>query len=170
MSASDHLSSAQFTSQTWYHAGEPPTGDRQVHLGTRRAAVQRVDPRNWDPPDEFPEIGAAKLFRVRLHPETKVHPEVGKDYAPAGTPDWDQQSVGSLGYRLPADYHAKVYVNDNEDPGSLSAVVHGSRIAHVEEALDPHRGLRRKFQNHALRNLREDDPEQHDFWRREYGR
>lgn len=139
-----NLNPQQFVSQEWYHSGEnPPGGDRLVHLGTYRAAADRTNPDSWDPPVEFPEIGRAKMWRVHLDPSTKIHPEIAAD----------DDAAGSLNYRGPGgSYHAQAYVNQYEDPGSHSLVVHGGRIHKVEEVPDPHAEARARYRRLAETN------------------
>jgi hypothetical protein len=135
-----NLNPQQFAEQTWYHSGEHPlkSGAPQVHVGTHAAATQRTDPRKWDPPEEFPEIGHAKLYEVRLRPETKVASRIFND----------DNEAGSLGFKL-SGADAVPYKNTYEDPGNVSMVVNPKSIASVRRVRDPHAPQRRNYRKLA---------------------
>ena len=129
MSASDHINTQQFVHQEWFHAGEHPQrdlrqgGERPVHVGTRDAALQRIDPRKWGPAGEFPEIPHARLYRVTLTPGARVHPQI----------HGDDDEAGSIGFDTGKHYDAVPYTNNYEDVGSVSMVVRNRAIKKVED-------------------------------------
>lgn len=119
------MSTAEIRGADWFHGGllgdgrslhdkRDWSGTGWLHLGTREAALRRIDPACWDP--EFGWVPHARLYRLRLVPGIVVCPELHSD----------QDDAGSLYFRCDVgDVHA--YINECEDPGSLSLAIRPHR-------------------------------------------
>lgn len=128
-----------YTQQDWYHAGDLEGGrslygpkrerpESVLHVGTKQAALDRIDPDKWDH-EEFPHIRHARLHRLRLAPGARVCPQIHKD----------EDDAGSLSFRLHDQdkYDVHAYHNTYEDNGSVS-LVGKSHVFRVEEDLGRH--------------------------------
>lgn len=128
----------------WYHGGTNPTEwehgpshSAVVHVGTEEAAKSRIDPGAWDIDDAMvsgAHIPHVRMWKVRLKPDTKLHPRLHTD-----------DEAGSLGFEPPQGYHGVAYKNDYEDKGKLSLAVHPSQIASAEEMPDPYHRERQEW-------------------------
>lgn len=130
------------TQQDWYHGGVIDGGrtlhrkDRYhpgnwLHVGTKAAALERIDPDNWDEGDRSPSGGTtdwvkrARLHRVRLVPGATVCPKIHSDHDDAGSLDFTGAECG--------DYDAHPYRNDAEDSGKISLAVRPHKVRVVED-------------------------------------
>lgn len=123
------MSQRNLSSQQFFHGSADVDGlsflrtEDYVHVGTRRAALSRVDPLKWEP-DESPRsedlaAGRSRVYSMELKPDAKIAPHLYTD------------SAANRGAIHPRGYDAYRYVNEYEDPGSESLLVRPQALSRV---------------------------------------
>jgi hypothetical protein len=140
------LSPRQFERQAWYHAGSPDflNNPMYVHIGSRQAAEDRVDPKNWDSRDEESFLHTRRnsgLYEVRLAHGARVSPEIESDeemsyrFAPTQRHLEARERVGRTydedEISISKDFDAYPYVNEYEAKGSVSLLANPEKLRMV---------------------------------------
>lgn len=136
------LNPKQFSQQSWYHGGNPAfiEANQYVHVGTRQAAEQRIDPKNWDPEDDETFYNMRRnsgLYEVRLARGATVAPEITSDEDVSDRLAWTPSTAaarkkagrGDLG--TPPEFDALPYRNEYEDKGNVSLFVNPEKLQMV---------------------------------------
>lgn len=133
-----YAADVELSEQFVYHGthesmGRKWLGEGFVHVGTKRAALSRVDPLKWEPDDyeQSDELAAGKsrIYRARIMPGANVSPPISDAKANVITDEdaWQQHK----GVMRTNPYDVYPYHNEYEDPGSTSYLVRGSALHHV---------------------------------------
>lgn len=113
-----------------------------VHVGTKAAALDRIDPSKWEADEDNPMSidiaqGRSRVWEAQIHPDARWAPTVGSDEDFSDR--WAPTAPTVMGgvERQPPEHDVYPYRNEYEDKDSISYFVNPKVIHRVRPAGRP---------------------------------